>query len=279
MQALPRPKSILMILENGSFPQDTRVLQEALALCEAGYRMYVVCPTGKNRSLYELVEGVHVYRYPRPPELNGFFGYLFEYSYSLVMAFFCATWVLMRHGFDAVHVHCPPDLNSMLAIFYKLLGKKFVVDLHDLSPELYQAQKGGKGSQIVVKGLRFFERLASRNADALIATNKTQHRIQIDRCGADPRRCYIVRNGPSDRFTPQIQPLDELRPKGKTILGYVGLMGFQDGVDYFIRALPKIHEQRTDFLAVLVGRGPRPIANTSETRAPIPRRKALPHSL
>jgi len=256
MQTIPRSKRILMILENGCYPQDSRVYQEAIALSEAGYRTTVICPTGKYRSLYELVEGVHVYRYPRPPEWNGLLGYLFEYAYSLVMAFLVASWVLLRHGFDAVHVHCPPDLNSMLAIFFKLLGKKFVVDLHDLSPELYQAQKEGRGSPLVVKGLRFFERLASRNAHALIATNETQYRIQIDRCGADPRRCYIVRNGPSDRFTPEIQPLDELRPPGKTILGYVGLMGFQDGVDYFIRALPKILEQRTDFLAVLVGRGP-----------------------
>ncbi len=256
MQNTPRPKRILMILENGCYPQDSRVYQEAIALTEAGYRTTVICPTGKSRSLYEIVEGVHVYRYPRPPEWNGLLGYLFEYAYSLVMAFLVATWVLVRSGFDAVHVHCPPDLNSMLAIFFRLLGKKFVVDLHDLSPELYQAQKDGQGSPLVIKGLRFFERLASRNAHALIATNATQHRIQIERCGADPRRCYIVRNGPSDRFSPGIQPLDELRPPGKTILGYVGLMGFQDGVDYFIRALAKLHEQRTDFLAVLVGRGP-----------------------
>ncbi len=256
MQTTPRSKRILMILENGCYPQDSRVYQEAIALSEAGYRTTVICPTGNNRSLYELVDGVHVYRYPRPPEWNGLLGYLFEYAYSLVMAFLVATWVLLRSGFDAVHVHCPPDLNSMLAIFFKLLGKKFVVDLHDLSPELYQAQKEGQGSPLVIKGLRFFERLASRNAHALIATNQTQHRIQIDRCGADPRRCYIVRNGPSERFTPEIHLLEELRPPGKTILGYVGLMGFQDGVDYFIRALSKVHEQRTDFLAVLVGRGP-----------------------
>ena len=187
MQTTPRSKRILMILENGCYPQDSRVYQEAIALCEAGYRVTVICPTGKSRSLYELVEGVHVYRYPRPPEWNGLLGYLFEYAYSLVMAFLVSIWVLVRSGFDAVHVHCPPDLNSMLAIFFNLLGKKFVVDLHDLSPELYQAQKDGQGSPLVVKGLRFFERLASRNAHALIATNATQHRIQIERCGADPR--------------------------------------------------------------------------------------------
>lgn len=251
-----RPKRILMILENGSFPEDTRVYLEAIALLEAGYEMTVVCPTGKRRSLYEWVEGVHVYRYPRTPEFSGFLGYLFEYSYSLAMAFLYATWILMRRGFDAVHVHCPPDLNSTLAIVFKCLGKKFIVDLHDLSPELYQAQKGGNANRWLVKGLRFFEKLASRNANALIATNQTQNRIQIDRCGADPRRCYVVRNGPNELFSPQVAPLEELRFPGKIVLGYVGLMGVQDGVDYLIRAIEHLKKRRTDFVAVLIGRGP-----------------------
>lgn len=244
-----------MILENESFPEDTRVYLEAIALCEAGYQTSIICPTGKRRSRYELVDGVHVYRYPRPPEWNGFLGYLFEYSYSLVMAFLFASWILFRSGFDAVHVHCPPDLNSMLAIFFRLLGKKMVVDLHDLSPELYGVQKDGKASRILVKGLLFFERLASRNADALIATNESQHAIQIDRCGADPRRCFVVRNGPNELFSPDVLPLDELRDSGKIVLGYVGVMGFQDGIDYFIRALAKFREHRSDVSAVLVGSG------------------------
>jgi glycosyltransferase involved in cell wall biosynthesis/peptidoglycan/xylan/chitin deacetylase (PgdA/CDA1 family) len=250
------PKRILMILENGSFPQDTRVYLEAIALHDAGYHVSVICPTGKSRLKFELVEGVHVYRYPCPPEFNGVLGYLFEYSYSLVMAFIFSCWVLFRSGFDAIHVHCPPDLNSMLAIFFKAFGKKFVVDLHDLSPELFQAQKGGNASRLLVKGLRFFERLASRNADRLIATNQSQNAVQIERCGADPRRCYVVRNGPNELFNPEIQPLDEYRIPAKIIIGYVGLMGVQDGVDYLIRALAKVREKQTNFLAIVIGRGP-----------------------
>ncbi len=39
------------------------------------------------------------------------------------------------------------------------------------------------------------------------------------------------------------------------MLGYVGCMGIQDGVDYLIRALAVLRETRNDFHAVLVGRG------------------------
>jgi len=244
-----------MILENESFPEDTRVYLEAIALTEAGFDLTVICPTGRSRKFYEIVENVHVYRYPRPFELNGVLGYLFEYSYSLVMTFGYACWLSVSTGFDAVHVHCPPDLNSMLAIFFQFFGKKFVVDLHDLSPELYQAQKHGNGSRVLLRGLRFFERLASRNANALIATNQSQHAIQIERCGADARLCYVVRNGPNELFHPGLLPLDELIIPGKIIVGYVGVMGFQDGVENFIHAIAKMLKHRNDIFAVLVGRG------------------------
>jgi glycosyltransferase involved in cell wall biosynthesis/peptidoglycan/xylan/chitin deacetylase (PgdA/CDA1 family) len=245
-----------MILENSSFPEDTRVWMESTSLIADGYSVSLVCPTGKSRRYYEIVDGVHVYRYPAVWELSGFWGYIYEYGYSLICAFVLSLWIRLRHGFDAIHIHCPPDLNCMLAIFHKMLGCKFVFDLHDLSPELYQAQQNNQGSPLVKKALLYFESLACRHADVLIATNQTQQMVQCERGGAAPQRCYIVRNGPNELFTrDDIEPLPELQIPGKTIIGYVGTMGRQDGVDYLIRALELLSRQRQDFHAYLVGRG------------------------
>ena len=54
-----------------------------------------------------------------------------------------------------------------------------------------------------------------------------------------------------------IVPDRTLRQMGKTIIGYVGLMGVQDGVDYLLRALHYlIHSLgRTDVHCVIVGLG------------------------
>ncbi len=59
-----------MILENESIPDDTRVYLEAIALVEHGYRVTVICPTGKRRKAYEMVDGIQVYRYPHAPQLR-----------------------------------------------------------------------------------------------------------------------------------------------------------------------------------------------------------------
>ncbi len=248
-----------MLLENNCFPEDNRVLQEAETLVEAGYDVTVVSPNARsNRKLWDNVGKVGVYRYPAACEIDGLLGYSLEYGYSLSMLFLISLFVFVRRGFDAVHVHTPPDMTGVIAIFYQFLGKKFVFDLHDLSPELYQARRGDDKQNLLYRVLRYFERLACRRADRLIATNITQHHVQTERCGAEPHRCYVVRNGPKQDFLGDVQPNQDLLRPNRLILGYIGAIGIQDGVDEVVRvvhALTTLHN-RTDFLAVIIGDGP-----------------------
>ncbi len=253
-----KPIHILMLLENESVPDDNRVLLEAESLVEAGYAVTVICPTGASKKWSESIGGFHAYRYPKPAEFNGFLGYAWEYGYSLTMMFIYTWFVLFRRGFDVIHVHTPPDMTALIAIFFQWFGKKFVFDLHDLSPELYLARGENIQPGTVYRVLRYFERVACRNADRLIATNETQRRVQIDRCGANPDDCYVVRNGPNVFFLQHVEPEPTLRNTGKLVLGYVGVIGIQDGVDYFIRTLHELRTRhhRDDFMAVIVGSGP-----------------------
>ncbi len=65
-------KKILIIDENGTVPHDTRVWREAVALREAGYEVTTLCPRGQGRDShgYEVIDGIHIYRHPMPPEAN-----------------------------------------------------------------------------------------------------------------------------------------------------------------------------------------------------------------
>ena len=249
---------VLMLLENESMPDDNRVLLEAQSLVAAGYEVTVVCPTGQSTGKREMIGEIRVYRYPKPLEFDGFIGYVWEYGYSLTMMFFISLYVCLRRGFDVVHVHTPPDMTGLIANFYQLIGKKFVFDLHDLSPELYLARGGKTEPNILYHALRFFERLACRTANRLIATNESQRTVQIERCGAKAEHCYVVRNGPNEFLLQENEPLPELRQPGKLVLGYVGVIGIQDGVDYMIRVLHQLKtvHGRDDFNAVIVGGGP-----------------------
>jgi glycosyltransferase involved in cell wall biosynthesis len=99
------------------------------------------------------------------------------------------------------------------------------------------------------------EKLSLRFADHVIATNQSYKEMQIERGGVPAERITIVRNGPelTGRQVPESDP--GLRLRGKTIIGYMGVMGFQDGVDYLLRALHHLVHGlgRTDVFCVLIG--------------------------
>ena len=251
-----RSLRILMILENASLPDDSRVWMESQSLHQAGYEITVICPTGERKSFSENLDGVRVYRYPRPIEFGGILGYLFEYAYSMALAMMYSLFVLLRHGFDVIHVHSPPDMNALIPIAFRILGKRFVLDTHDLSPELYDTQRQGKGNRSVIAALTWFERLACRWADRLIATNESQRNVQLTRGGAAREDSYVVRNGPSARFLAGAEPLPEFADDPRMKLGYVGMISEQDGVDCFIQAMAELKKRRVDFLGIVVGSGP-----------------------
>jgi glycosyltransferase involved in cell wall biosynthesis len=246
-----------MLLENFAYPEDTRVHLEASTLAAAGYRVCVICPADLEQSRRESVGSVRVYRYPAPRGGNGFFGYLWEYGYAMLATFVLSLRVWVRDGFDVLHAHNPPDTFVLIALFYKLFGKRFVFDQHDLSPEMYLARLRSRGNRLVHQVLVLFEKLSCRMADLVITTNESHKLVQMQRDGVPEKRIAVVRTGPDLSRLRVVHPHSWLRQKGVTIIGYLGVMGFQDGVDYLLRALHHlVHDLgRADFFCVLVGGG------------------------
>ncbi|MBN1121008.1 MAG: glycosyltransferase family 4 protein [Anaerolineae bacterium] len=248
---------ILMLLENNPYPQDSRVRKEANSLTEAGYAVTVICPRKAGQPRREVINGVSVSRFPAPTGGEGFIGYLWEYGFSMLAMLVLSWGVLLRGGFDTVHAHNPPDTLVVIGLFYKLLGKKFVFDHHDLSPELFAARFGREEGGTVIRVLRFFEKLSCKAADLVIVTNDSYKEIDMARGGVPGDRIVIVRNGPSEKFMKGHDPDPELARSASTILGYIGVTGYQDGIDYFIRALSHLvlDLNVTDVRAVIIGDG------------------------
>jgi glycosyltransferase involved in cell wall biosynthesis len=258
MSVKKKQRSILIIVENLPVPFDRRVWQEAQALQVAGYGVSVICPMGKgHHQSYEELSGIHIYRHPLPIEASGAAGYLAEYSIALFWEFWLSIKVLRKHGFDAIQACNPPDLIFLIGGFYKFcFGKKFVFDQHDLNPELYEV-KFGRKSGIFYRLLCLFEKLTFRCADASIATNETFKRIAIERGGMAAENVAIVKSYPDlTRFKPV--PADpEVRGRFTHLVGYVGIMGNQDGVDILVKAMSHIVHtlNRKDIGCVIIGSG------------------------
>ncbi len=251
-----KQRRVLILVENLPSPFDRRVWQEAGALRDAGYAVSIICPTGKGyEKKYELIDDIHIWRYDLPREGEGAAGYLAEYSAAVFFTFVLSLKVLFKRGFDVIHACNPPDLFFLIGAFFKLFGKKFVFDHHDANPELYEAKFGRR--DLLWKLMVWLEQLTFRTADVSIATNQSYRRIAIERGGMAPEKVFVVRSGPSLERMRIVPPQNRLKQGRAYLVGYVGVMGRQEGIDYLLRAAAHIvHDLgRKDVQFGLVGGG------------------------
>lgn len=248
---------VLIIVENLPVPFDRRVWLEATTLQKAGAVVSVICPTGKGHTArYELLDGIHVYRHPLPEEGRGPLGYAKEYGAALFWEVMLAFKVLRERGFDVIHACNPPDLIFLVALLFKPFGKRFVFDHHDINPELYEAKFGRR--DLFWRLMLLLERLTFAVADVSIATNNSYRAIALDRGKMPAKDVFVVRSGPDlDKIKP-VAPNARWRNGRKHLVGYVGVMGAQEGIDLLLEAVEDIvvRQKRTDIQFCVAGSGP-----------------------
>ncbi|HLG65410.1 MAG TPA: glycosyltransferase family 4 protein [Ktedonosporobacter sp.] len=266
-----KAKNILMVVENLSVPSDPRVWREAQTLRQLGFRVCIISPKGETRdkSAYDCIDGIHIYRYHPAPAKHTSFGYMKEYLLALLKTFGLSLKIWYRHGFSVIHAANPPDIFFILGLFYRFFGKAYVFDQHDLAPEMFRVKFQGRLA-LCYRLLRFCEYYSYRTADIVITTNASQRQLAIKRGRCHPEKVFVVRNGPDiARYAP-VAAEPSLKQGKRFLLVYIGIMGTQDGVDYALYALQKLVHQRgrQDVLLALMGDGDQ-----------LPALKALTHQL
>ncbi|HEY6823167.1 MAG TPA: glycosyltransferase family 4 protein, partial [Steroidobacteraceae bacterium] len=256
MTASPGNLRVLIIVENLPCPFDRRVWQEALALRACGHEVSIICPKGRGYTKgFEVLEGVYIYRYSLPLEADSAIGYALEYAASLYMEFALSLWVALTRGFDVIHGCNPPDTIFLIALFYKSFGKRFIFDHHDINPELYEAKFGRRDFwyRLVCR----LERWTFATADVSIATNESYRRIAIERGGMEPARVFVVRSGADLTRVHTVPARSELRRGKRYLVGYVGVIGKQEGLDLLLESIAYMRHklQRADTHFVIVGDG------------------------
>src|SRR5271170_789567 len=219
-------------------PFDPRVWKEATSLRARGYEVTVLCPRVKGCSQgYEVLEGVHIYRHPTPKEGDSLLGYLYEYVFALLWEFVYTSWIFFRRGFHVIQGCNPPDDIFLVALPFKLLGVKYIFDHHDVNPELYLSKYGKK--DLFYKVQLWLEKGTFRCSDVVISTNNSYREIAMTRGGMRADNIFVVRNGPS-LAVKAVPPNPTLKYGKRYLVGYVGVMNSQDGLDILLDVVLRI---------------------------------------
>ena len=249
-------KKILIVVENASVPFDTRVWKEAVSLREAGYEVTVLCPKMKGAEQgYEISRGVRIYRHPMPKERNGALAYLWEYSCALFWEFWYVWWIYLRHGFNVIQGCNPPDDIFLIALPFRLFGVKYIFDHHDAIPELYLSKYNKR--DLLYKIQVVLERLTYKCSDVVIATNESYNDLAVGRGRIASEDVFIVRNGPDLETFKTVPPNLALKYGKPYLVGYVGTMSDQDGLDILVEVASHLKDiGRKDIHFTCVGGGP-----------------------
>jgi glycosyltransferase involved in cell wall biosynthesis len=252
-----RVPSCVIIVENLPVPFDRRVWQEAQALRQSGWNVSVICPVSAQYSeRHEILDGIAIYRHPLPLEARGRLGFLLEYASALFHEGRLLLRIAFSRGFDVIQVCNPPDLLFLNALPYKLFGKRLVFDHHDLCPELFEAKFSRKGFLHAL--LLWAEKFSIRCADLVISSNDTYRDIAIGRDGKAPEKVVTVYSVPTQEGMHRVAPNESLRKGARIVLGYVGIIGDQDGLDHLVRMQHYLINEfgRSDVRTAVVGDGP-----------------------
>ena len=249
-------RRILIIVENLPVPFDPRVFKEACSLRANGYEVTVLCPKGKNHEKgYEFLEGIHIYRHPIPKEGNSKLSYIWEFICALFWEFVFSVWIFFRRGFHVIQGCNPPDDIFLVALPFRLFGVKYIFDHHDANPELYLSKYEKTGLLYRIQVL--LEKLTYRFSDVVMATNCSYRDLALSRGGCSPEDVFVVRNGPDLGRCNPLPPVPALRHGKEYLVGYVGTMSIQEGLDILLDVAIHLRNLgRRDVHFTCVGGGP-----------------------
>ena len=251
-----KERKILIIVENLPVPFDTRVWQEATTLAANGYTVSVICPTGKGYDKEEeTLEGVHIFRHKLPPEGNGAVGYAREYGSALRAELRLAKKIYKEIGFDVIHGCNPPDDIYLVASFFKKYGVRYVFDHHDICPELFEA-KFGSTKSLLYKSQVWLERQTYRHCTFAFVTNESYRKIAIERDKMPPEKVIVLRSGPRLERMRILPPDPSIRRGYPYMVGYVGVIGQQEGIEYILQAAQYTKQHENNVFWGIVGGGP-----------------------
>jgi glycosyltransferase involved in cell wall biosynthesis len=138
---------------------------------------------------------------------------------------------------------------------FKLLGVKYIFDHHDVNPELYLSKYGKKG--LFYKAQVWLEQLTFRCSDVVMSTNSSYRDIAMVRGSISEQDVFVVRNGPELKTFRPVPPNPALRHGKRFLIGYVGSMSAQEGLDILLDVAKHIENLgRRDIHFTCVGGGP-----------------------
>jgi glycosyltransferase involved in cell wall biosynthesis len=264
----------LCLITHERYPTDVRARRMAEALVGAGYAVDLLCLSGTGQPVEETLGGVHVLRLPVTRHQGAGLGiYLWEYASFFLLAALRLYRLHRQRHYALVQVHSPPEALVFCTLPLKLAGVPLVLDLSELTPELFMSRFGvGRGRPLtgtlrqaqgrlfgaLVRLLTALEHWACAYASAVLVLHEPHRQIVIGR-SAPAAKLTQVMNCPDERLfapidPPHTPPVVE-GTGGEFVVIYHGGIFERYGIDLLVKAVARVRAQIPGIRLELYGDG------------------------
>lgn len=226
------PLRICMVVAS-EYESDARVRRQAEALAERGDEVTVIALHSAGRPEFDMVDGVRVIHLPT----RKYRGESSRDYLKLYLGFAArSTLRLLRtpRAFDLVQAHSMPEALVFSAALQRMLGVPVLLDVHDLTSELFSSKFEDKTALMSL--IRLSEKLSMRFANEVLTVHNSYAEM-LRRISKT--QVTTVMNCPDDRLfvSREWQPWD---PNGQVVFGYHGLIAPRHGLIQMVEALAKV---------------------------------------
>lgn len=236
---------------------EPRGAREARAAVEAGYDVHMICLGAKREPMAETVDEIGIFRVPivHTRGVQGL-GLLSEYVGFALLASLEVLKLHRRFPIDVVYVHAPPDFLIAAALVPRLLGCGVVLDIHDLSTDMFEARFGKRRfARFAERLLRAVELFACRVADQIVTVHR-QYREELVRHGVDDAKISIVMNTPDEQALEAARAAArEPQPPDTFTVAYHGTVNRWYGVDLVVEAMAQLDGRIPGLHGIVLGEG------------------------
>ena len=229
------------MIAQASYPGDPRIRREAEALEKAGCEIDVLCRPSGSQAKVEKFGNVTAYRITKAPSQENILKWIYYSSLFLIKSFWKIQFLYLKRRYNVIHVHNLPDFLVFAATFQKLLRVPVILDLHDLSVELFRSKWQNKKGTFLLSVIRVIEYFSCKFANHIITTSEGFAQRLISR-GVPKEKITIIYNTPVSKhfYFNDCRKFSIIN--SNAVLLYHGTVSRRFGLDIAIKALPLIHK-------------------------------------
>jgi glycosyltransferase involved in cell wall biosynthesis len=233
---------VICMVTMSAYPSDVRVRREAEELEKKGYVIDIISVQLEQSSKIEKFGNINAYRVQKSLPKERLIPYILYSTLFMIKAFIKLQRLYLEKKYSLIQIHNMPDHLIFVTIIQKILKVPIILDIHDLTYELFEEKWPGSRHKLIKSFVAIVEKISCSFANHIITVTEGCKEKLVLR-GVPENKITLILNTPNqDVFKFQLRSNDQVIKEGARIV-YPGTVAYRFGVHLIIEAMKFVKEK------------------------------------